>query len=308
MKNKKIIYKIFSYLIILIVFYFLGKNLIDNWQKIKEYDFSFNYLYLLISFFFLFSMMISFALIWNKILRILEPTEKLSSFKAIKIFMYSWLGRYLPGKIWFFLGRVYLGQKEGLSKKNLIIGTAYEIVLSVISLFLFSIFFLSISFGMKISNFYIIPVLIIPIGLFLVHPKILYYLSNLFLRKFKKIEIPITSFLSYKDIIRIISLFFVAFSFNGIGFFFLVKSIVSLSFCDIIGIIGVFTFASVLGMVAIFAPSGLGIREGVLVIFLQSYFPLTIAVLISLISRIWATLGEMIILSVIYLYSKLKKI
>ena len=307
MKYKKTIYKIASYLIILTIFFFLGKNLFDNWQKVKGYDFSFNYFYLLLSFFFLFLMIISFALIWNKILRILEPTQKLSNFKAIKIFIYSWLGRYIPGKVWLFLGRVYLGQKEGLNKKNLVIGTAYEIVLSIVSVFLFSIFFLSISFGMKVSNFYIIPMLIIPIGLFLVHPKILYYFSNLFLRKFKNIEIPLDSFLSYKNIIRIIFYFFIAFSFNGIGFFFLVRSIVYLPFCDIIGAISAFIFASALGMVAIFAPSGLGIREGVLVLLLQFYFPLSIAILISLIARIWATIGEAIALISVYLYSKFKK-
>lgn len=305
---KKIIYKIFSYLTILVIFYFLGKNLISNWQKVKEYDFSFNYLYLLISFFFLFLGMILFALIWNSILRALDSTKKLSSLKAIKIYIYSWFGKYLPGKVWFFFGRVHLGQKEGLNKKNLIIGTAYEIILSIISIFLFSLFFLSMSFGMKVPNFYIISILIILIGLLLLHPKILYYFSNLFLRKFKRIEIPITSFLSYKKIIIIIILFFIVFSINGIGFFFLVKSIVYLPFYDIIGLIGAFIFASGLGMVAIFAPSGIGVREGVLVMFLQFYFPVSIAILISLITRIWATIGEVIIFIIIYLYSKFKKI
>jgi len=305
---KKIVYKIISYLMILVIFYFLGKNLIDNWLKIKEYDFDFNYLFLFLSFLFLFLGMILFALIWNSILRALDSTKKLSSLKAIKIYIYSWFGKYLPGKVLFFFGRVYLGQKEGLSKKNLIIGTAYEIILSIISIFLFSLFFLSMSFGMKIPNFYIISILIILIGLLLLHPKILYYFSNLFLRKFKKIEIPITSFLSYRKIIFIISLFFIVFSINGIGFFLLVRSIVYLPFYDIIGLTGAFIFSSGLGMIAIFAPSGIGVREGVLVMFLQFYFPVSIAILISLIARIWVTIGEVIILFFVYLYSKFKKI
>jgi len=308
MKNKKVIYKILSFLVILTIFYFLGKNLVGHWQKVKEYDFFFNYFYLLLSFVFLLSGMLGFGLIWSKILKIIEPEKRISNFKAVRIFIYSWFGKYMPGKAWMLLGRIYLGQKEGLSKRALTLAVGYDVALSNISIFLFSLIFLGISFGRELFDYYLIPLLIIPIGLISIHPRVLYFILNLFLRKFKKIEIPLDKFLSYRDIIQIVFYFFIVYSLNGIGFFFLIRSLVYLSFYDIIGIMGAFAFAAGLGMVAIFAPSGLGVREGVLVIFLQFYFPLSIAVLISLIARIWATLGEIIIFIVIYLYSKWRKI
>jgi len=307
-KNKKIIYKICSYLVILTIFYFLCKNLFYNWQKIENYDFSFNYFYLIISFVILVLSIISLFLIWNRILRILEPVKKLSNFKAIQVSIYSWFGRYLPGKAWMFLGRIYLCQKQGLSKKILTISVIYEIILSVASAFLFALIFLGISFGMKLSQFYFIPLIAILAGFILVHPNLFYLIFNFILRKFNKPEVPQTNFLSYRRIIEIVSYYFLAHFLNGVAFFFLIKSIANLTFYDIMWIIGVFILAATLGMVAVFAPSGLGVREGVLVLFLQLCFPLSIAVFISLIARIWATLGEIIIFIGIYLYSKFKKI
>ena len=308
MRNKKLIYKIFSYLIVLTIFFFLGKIFFENWQKIKDYDFSFNYFYLIISFLFLFMVIISFGLIWNKILRILEPIKKLSNFKAIKIYIYSSFGKYIPGKAWAFVGLIYLGQKEGLSKKKLVISSIYEAILFIISAFLFSALLLSLSLGARLFNFYFIPLIFALISFILIHPKIFYNVVNFILRKFKRTELSSEYFLNYRYIIKIIFYFFIICCLNGLSFFFLVKSIVSLPFYDIIGLSGIFVLASSFGIIAIFAPSGLGVKEGTLTVFLQVYFPLSIAVVISLIARIWTTLGEIIIFSAVYLYSKFKKL
>ena len=305
---KKIAYKIISYLIILIIFCFLSKTLFDNWQKVKDYDFSFNYFYLIISFIFVISGIIILFFIWNRILRIIEPNKKISYFKAVQIVTYSWFGRYLPGKAWMFLGKIYLGQKQGLSKKILTISVIYEIILSVASAFLFALIFLGASFGMERPNFYIISLVAVFIGFFFVHPKVFNFIFNFILRKFKRTEVSLSSFLTYQNIIEIVFYYFIAYTLNGTAFFFLIKSFVYLPFCDMIGIIGLFNLASVLGIIALFAPSGIGVREGVLVAFLQFYFPVGIAILISLISRIWATLSEIIIFICVYLYSKFKKI
>lgn len=305
---KKIISKIFFCLVILAVFVFLGKHLIDNWQKVKEYDFSFNYFYLFLSLIFFSLTLISYALIWNRILRILEPIKRISNFKALKIFIYSWFGRYIPGKIWMFIGRIYLGNKEGISKKTLTISIFLEIILSVTAAFIWALILLSIAFGSQLYHLYFLPLLIMIGGLIFIQPKIFYPLCNFTLRKIKKTEIPPENFLSYRNILQIISYHFIAYSFDGIGFFFLLNSIAHLPFYDIIGVMGGFTLAAVSGTVAIFAPGGLGVREGILVMILSFYFPLAIAVLISLMARIWVSLAEVSLLGIVYLYSKLKNL
>lgn len=310
---KKLVYKTFSYLIILIIFFFLGRTLFENWQKIKDYDFSFNYFYLILSIFFLSGALILDSAIWNKILRILIPEKKISYFTAFRIAIYSRFGRYIPGKVWMFTGRVYLGRKEGLSKKVLTVSVIYEIILSISSGFLLSLFLLSIALGSKLGDLYSVTVLIIPILIFgfsfiFIHPKIICPVFNFGLRKFNKIEINPDNFLSYARIIQVTLYHFIVFFIEGLAFFFLINSIISVPLYAMIGVAGAYILAAMSGAVVFFAPAGLGIREGILVLILQFYLPLSIAVLISLIARIWASLVEIILITGVYLYSKIKKL
>lgn len=80
----------------------------------------------------------------------------------------------------------------------------------------------------------------------------------------------------------------------GLGFFCLVNSITYLPLQNLLAVVGVYTLAHFLGFVAFFAPAGLGIREGTLVLFLQFYFPLNAAILISLLTRVWTVAGDLL--------------
>lgn len=294
--------------IILAIFFFLGKTILVNWQKVREYQFSFNYFYLIISLFFATFHIVFVGFIWSKILRTLDPRIKISNLKVLKIFVYSWFGRYVPGKVWMSLGKVYLGNREGLPLRTLTISAIFEIVLMLVSAFWVSMFFLSITLGTKLAGlYYIIGAIIIVGGLILLRPKIFYPLCNMILRKFKKNEMSLEPLLGYKEIIKIIFYYSIAFILEGIGFFLLINSIVYLPPQNIMGMIGIFNLAGIMGVIVFFAPGGLGVREGVMAGLLQFYFPVGLAVLISLITRLWATLPELVLLGFIYLANRSKK-
>ena len=58
-------------------------------------------------------------------------------------------------------------------------------------------------------------------------------------------------------------------------------------------LIAAFAAAYVLGYLSMLTPSGLGVREGVLVLLLEPLFPEPLPVVIALAARIWMTLGEL---------------
>jgi len=60
-------------------------------------------------------------------------------------------------------------------------------------------------------------------------------------------------------------------------------------------------------LMAIFAPSGLGVREGALVYLLSFVMATPIAVIISILTRIWMTLIEIGLIGVIYLFRKFQR-
>jgi len=60
-------------------------------------------------------------------------------------------------------------------------------------------------------------------------------------------------------------------------------------------------------LIAIFAPSGLGVREGALVYLLSLMMATPIAVIISVLTRIWMTLIEIGLIGMVYLFQQLQK-
>jgi uncharacterized membrane protein YbhN (UPF0104 family) len=75
----------------------------------------------------------------------------------------------------------------------------------------------------------------------------------------------------------------------------------------IIFLTGALAISSTLGLIAIFAPSGLGVREGALVYLLSSIMPTPVAVIISILTRIWMTLIEIGLIGMVYLISRFQK-
>ena len=94
---------------------------------------------------------------------------------------------------------------------------------------------------------------------------------------------------------------------EGIGFYLFVDSLYPVSTKYILFLTGALAISTTLGLIAIFAPSGLGVREGALVYLLSLIMPSPVAVIISLLTRLWMTLIEMGLIGVVYLIGQFPK-
>ena len=70
---------------------------------------------------------------------------------------------------------------------------------------------------------------------------------------------------------------------------------------------GALAISSTLGLLALFAPSGLGVREGVLVYLLSLIMPSTVAVILSILTRLWMSFIEIGGMGVVYLIGLTQK-
>ena len=70
---------------------------------------------------------------------------------------------------------------------------------------------------------------------------------------------------------------------------------------------GALAFSSILGLIALFPSSGLGVREGVLVSLLSLIMPGAVAVILSVLTRLWMTFIEIGMIGGGYLIDKLQK-
>ncbi|MBI5957020.1 MAG: hypothetical protein HY871_08465, partial [Chloroflexi bacterium] len=66
----------------------------------------------------------------------------------------------------------------------------------------------------------------------------------------------------------------------------------------------VFAASYVIGFLSLLTPSGLGVREGVMILLLAPAFSLPVATVISIVSRLWMISGELFGTGVALLFSK----
>ena len=286
--RKGVIKRILQALLIAVIFYFLARNLYINWNKIVEYDWNVNYYFLA------FSLVLSIvgafliALGWNLILRVLGG--RLAHKRALKIFFLTDLAKYVPGKVWTMVGKVYLCTKEGIPVARTSASVVIQPLIQVISGML--MFLVSLPFWTKTSDFMnklylFLP--LIPIGLIVLYPPIMTKVLNFVLTRLK--QKPIEFSIEYGDILSILLLWCGLWILSGLTYYFLIIGIYSIPLSLLPVVIGIF---SVAGVSQFLTPSGIGVLEGVLTLLLGLYLPVHIAIFVALLARVWKTVTELV--------------
>jgi glycosyltransferase 2 family protein len=292
--------KIASYAIVFLILFFLFRGLLSDWQGLERVEYNFRWLYFLISTLLFAFVIFIFSLVWRKIYLTLDRPGKISLFNTIKIYVYSQFGRYLPGKAWAYVGMVYLGEKEGLSRKHMAASVVYEIVLSVSASFVFPLMILGFQPGLLPQGLGYLPFVLVGLALLCLHPAIFYRLLALFLKIFKMGELSQEELLKPFDIFKIFFYFLAAMAVNGAAFYFFAGSFFDVAIHEFLNYSAFFSLANALGVVVILVPGGLGVREGFLSLFLKRYLTFSAGVFISLAARIWITLIEILIFLAVY--------
>ena len=277
--------------IVLVIFYFLLASLISNWQKIPFENLRFNIFHLIISFLFLLLNFLVFVEGWRRIIFSLGGIIKYN--EAFWVMSASQTAKYVPGGIWFAIGRVYLAKSPNLKSETI----AASIIIETIMTFIVGIllFLIAVAFtGQKtiISYLFIIPVL--ALFLMLTYPPVLNKVMNLALLILKRPAIHIS--IPYLRLLGLSIYFLGLWVAQIIGFFFLINSICPVSASKIFNLTAAYTLSWMSGFVVILAPSGLGVREGMMSLLLSSFITSPLAIAISFLSRIWITFFEIIIL------------
>lgn len=301
MKNetRKKLIKAAKLTILLIVFGFIAKYLYNNVNQIKNIRLNLNYPILVVSIFIFWVYKITNALLWHMIT--VKNNCSLQVDKAVKAWMYSLMGKFIPGKVFYLGGRVYFYQKEGISALKVSFCFIFENICTLLAaafLFIISLLFTDIEF---INQYKIIAVFMLGVFIVLINPYFFKAGINLLLKLFKKG--PVQLEMRYRDALMIVFLFIVNWCIQGLGFFMLVNSIYPLDLKDFFFVSGSYALACIIGIISLFAPSGIGVRESIMVLTLKNIIPEPVTVVITIVARLWATVGEISIVFLTYLYS-----
>ncbi len=295
-----------KWIIVVAIFIFLGKMVWNNWDQVKNTPFALQPLPLVLSIFiFAFSYFIQ---IWAWYFITLRLRIALSPSDTLQSWFYSQLGKYLPGKVWLLLGRFYFYESKGKSRKTVSVALYLEMATMTMAAGL--VFLVTLIFhGERVLSYswrqwgWLVPLFLL--GFIFLHPRVLQEILNWVLIRLKKEQVSVS--ISYADILWILLICIACWVVGGIGFYFFVDAVYPVAPQYFLFLTGALAISSMLGLVAIFAPAGLGVREGTLVYLLSFVMATPVAVIVSILTRIWMTLIEIGLIGVIYLFDKFQK-
>ncbi len=279
---------------------FLVRFFTTNITQIRELDFKINWPVFAASMIFYFIYKVTLASFWHYITVLDHANIRYG--EALTAYLYSILGKYIPGKVFMLAARFPAYEREGVPLRKVTVCFFIENICTLLGaafLFLISLFFFPNSI---LEDYRIVTVLLVVAFFICLNPKII----NFFLKyvekvaKKKDIQIPFT----YGQMLKVVGLFILNWLIVGTGFYILTCSMYRLPVSELLFAGGIYGLSAIIGILAIFTPSGLGVREGILVLGLSLVMPKEMAVIISIVSRLWATVAELILVLGAFLVKK----
>ncbi|MEO8784789.1 MAG: lysylphosphatidylglycerol synthase domain-containing protein [Candidatus Saccharimonadales bacterium] len=248
------------------------------------------------------------VVIWRVILRALGA-PRLPSFRLMTdIYAKSWLARYIPGTVPWIAGKIVMAASYGISKSRLTVSSLLEAGMQVASAVVVSL--VLIGFSPRISSIpLVLRVLLVAAsaaGLVVLSPPIFNRLLTLAHKLFRKGDPHVELKINGSAVWRSFSWFVLATFINGAACFLLIHALVpSLPGNLFLYVVGAFALAGAIGMATPLLPSGIGVRDGALLVLLSAVFPRDIALAVTVISRVWQIAADLIFFAIAWSVRKL---
>jgi len=277
----------------IIAFLFIFKIIAPNINIVSKNLFRINLLFLLLA---VLSFVVYFFLrsfLWKEIVDL--KGNKLSLKKIAYIWAFSELKRYIPGNVWSILARGTSSLETGLDKK----GIANSLIIEV-ELIISACYVLSLPFIFYFSWGIFFNVLFFLLGVILI---LLFAFGNKL--NLNKLSV-LFSGTNYLQNIKIFLISLATFFMFGLGTFF---AIISLFYLDpnlIWIIVSLSVFSLLAGYISLITPMGLGVREGIMTLYLSRFMAVSSAGLVSIFSRIVLIASEITFLLLVLAWNKIK--
>ncbi|MFB8386185.1 lysylphosphatidylglycerol synthase domain-containing protein [Microbacterium sp. NPDC055910] len=205
--------------------------------------------------------------------------------RGAQIFLVGQLGKYLPGSVWAYVLQIELGHKAGLARARTFAATVFNLAVILVAALLAGALAVPelVASNPELSW---LPwlYLLLPVGLVMLHPKILTSLANFGFRILRRPrpDHPIR--------LRVVatSLGFALLTYlcYGAHLWLLADTWQGLTFAPLLLCIGTMAIAMVVGLVAFLLPSGFGAREFVIIAALSPIVGIGPATAYAAVSRL----------------------
>ncbi|MEO0078465.1 MAG: lysylphosphatidylglycerol synthase domain-containing protein [candidate division WOR-3 bacterium] len=278
--------------VVALAFYFLLSRLLRDWSQIPFSELHFSPWLLALSFAVLIGTHLPLAgSAWGLILKGLG--EPLDLGRAIAVMSVTQLGKYVPGKLWFTLGRMSLLKSDSIPEAKTMVSVVVEIVLSLLAALVLLGCAVILTPRALVPDALYLAFLLVPVCVIVVYPRVLNRVLAYALRRLKQ---PIFELrLTYRQLLAITGLYLADWTLQGVGSFILLNSFYPLPITRLPVVLGGYAISWMVGFLALVAPAGLGIREGIFTLILKIVMPGPVAIIFTLLTRVWMTVSEAVV-------------
>lgn len=296
MTNKRSWY---SWMLLILVISAVTWFILHNFNEIAQYNFRIRWPCLMLSFLFVNAAYLVTVFIWTRLA--MSFGLNIPMLKAAKVWFVSQLGKYVPGKVMLLLVR--LDSYRGHSKRKITVATGIEYIALLASGFVLAL--VALASALQVVPYYIRWVAGIGtvLFLFLLWPPVSLRFANMVLKLMKREQIE--EFPPYGLLLRFVGAYIFAGLLQGMGLYFVLNSLLPVDFRYFLIITGVYEVAGLIGIAAVFAPSGIGVREGVLFLVLPAFIPMPAVIIGTIAMRLIATTTELFLACVFVVAEKI---
>lgn len=241
----------------LAIFGFLIFTVVSQWSEIRDQGVEFSLLWLIPALVVIVGYYTMAAWLWGVILARLGNPVTFG--EAQRIWALPLLVRYIPGSVLFVLARILLAEKVGVPRRVATAGLVYEQALSIAAALTISTWFLIVHPDLADYWTRWLPLLIVPLLMALLHPKVFGPLSTKLLTALGREPLPET--IGFRSVIALFGLFLVTWSIMGLGVFFAARSAYVLGVGDLVVVAASQTIGFLAAVASAVVPAGLGVRD-----------------------------------------------
>ena len=229
------------------------------------------------------------ALLWHMVT--FTNQASIPASRAVIAWLYSGLGKYVPGKVMLWAARIVPYRRHAQSVQKVTFCFSLEIALQFLGSGIIVATAIALSPKGPLAAYRHAAWLLVAMLAIVVNPRVIEVCANYALGLLKRPPIVVSMRLGQS---LALTIGYVANGLLvGLGFFLLVSALHPTIFADYFFLVGSLLLAGMIGLVSLLAPAGLGVRDGILLVALETIMPSGAAALVVIVARLWTTMGDL---------------
>lgn len=229
------------------------------------------------------------TLSWQTLIDDMGP--KIGVARGAQVFLVGQLGKYVPGSIWAYVLQMELGKRYGLARARVFAASLISAGIAVVAAMLLGTLALPVLFDNHRELLWLY--LLLPIGLACLHPAVITRIAQLVFKLLRKE--PLDHDLRKRIVGRSLGWSVLSYACFGAHLWLLLNSVSNSSAGDLLMCVGVLAVAMTAGLFAFILPSGVGVREAVIVAGLATVIPNPQALALALVSRVLFVITDLLV-------------